>query len=250
MPILQWLDRDIHVRAADAVPYRLLEADPSLGAGDSAAPNMLIQGDNLEALKALLPYYAGRVKCIFIDPPYNTRSAVSIHYDDNVEHSQWLSIMFPRLQILRELLSEDGTIWITIDDNESHYLKVVMDEVFGRKNFINQVSVKMKLTAGASGGGEDKKLKKNIEYVLAYAKNYESGFGKFNDVYEEESLFDLIDEMDANGQSWKYTSILLGMGIFVEERVIKDGSGDPINVKKYKGLQRTTVAAHESPHFV
>lgn len=242
MPILQWLDRDKHVKAAEAVPYRLLEADDAHSAGDAESLNMLIQGDNLDALKALLPYYAGRVKCIFIDPPYNTQSAVSIHYDDNVEHSQWLSIMFPRLQILRELLSEDGTIWITIDDNESHYLKVVMDEVFGRKNFINQVSVKMKLTAGASGGGEDKKLKKNIEYVLAYAKNYESGFGKFNDVYEEESLFDLIDEMEANGQSWKYTSVLLGMGMFVEERVVKDGSGDPINVKKYKGIQRTTVA--------
>lgn len=133
------------------MPYRLLEADDAHSVGDADSLNMLIQGDNLDALKALLPYYAGRVRCIFIDPPYNTQSAVSIHYDDNVEHSQWLSIMFPRLQILRELLSEDGTIWITIDDNEAHYLKVVMDEVFGRKNFINQVSVKTKLTAGASG---------------------------------------------------------------------------------------------------
>jgi len=97
--------------------------------------NLLIQGDNLEALKALLPLYRGQVKCIFIDPPYNTKSAFE-HYDDNLEHAQWLSMMLPRLQLLRELLSEDGSIWVTIDDNEGHYLKVLMDEVFGRGNFI------------------------------------------------------------------------------------------------------------------
>jgi adenine-specific DNA-methyltransferase len=96
---------------------------------------MLIQGDNLDALKALLPFYAGRVKCIYIDPPYNTRSAFE-HYDDNLEHTQWLSMMWPRLELLRELLAEDGSIWVSIDDNEGHYLKVVMDEVFGRGRFL------------------------------------------------------------------------------------------------------------------
>jgi adenine-specific DNA-methyltransferase len=135
MPILDWLDRDKDVKVADGVPYRLLEAVPELSHGDATSPNMLIQGDNLEALKALLPYYAGKVKCIFIDPPYNTRSAFE-HYDDNLEHSQWLSMMYPRLELLRELLSEDGSIWVTIDDNEAHYLKVIMDEIFGRKNFV------------------------------------------------------------------------------------------------------------------
>jgi adenine-specific DNA-methyltransferase len=101
---------------------------------------MLIQGDNLDALKSLLPYYAGKVKCIFIDPPYNTKSAVSIHYDDNLEHSQWLSIIYPRIQLLREFLSEDGSIWVTIDDNEAHYLKIIMDEIFGRKNFLCDIA--------------------------------------------------------------------------------------------------------------
>jgi len=96
---------------------------------------MLIQGDNLQALKALLPLYAGKVKCIYIDPPYNTRSAFT-HYDDNLEHSLWLSLMYPRLELLRELLTEDGSIWVSIDDNEAHYLKVMMDEIFGRKNFV------------------------------------------------------------------------------------------------------------------
>jgi adenine-specific DNA-methyltransferase len=99
---------------------------------------LLIQGDNLEALKARLPFYRGQVKCIFIDPPYNTKSAFE-HYDDNLEHSQWLSMMLPRLQLLRELLREDGSIWVTIDDNEGHYLKVLMDEAFGRRNFVANV---------------------------------------------------------------------------------------------------------------
>lgn len=95
--------------------------------GDPANANSLIHGDNLDALKALLPFHRGRVKCIFIDPPYNTRSAFE-HYDDNLEHAQWLTMMLPRLQLLRDLLSADGSIWVTIDDNEGHYLKVLMDE--------------------------------------------------------------------------------------------------------------------------
>ena len=135
MPILHWLDRDKHTTTAEAVPYRLLEADDAHSAGDPETPNMLIHGDNLEALKALLPYYAGRVKCIYIDPPYNTKTAFE-HYDDNLEHSQWLAMIYPRLALLRELLSEDGSIWISIDDNEAHYLKMIADEVFGRSKFI------------------------------------------------------------------------------------------------------------------
>lgn len=135
MPILQWLDRNKNVKAAETVPYRLLEADDTHSGGDLESPNMLIQGDNLEALKALLPYYAGRVNCIFIDPPYNTRSAFE-HYDDNLEHSQWLAMMFPRLSLLSELLTDEGSIWVTLDDLEAHYMKVIMDEVFGRTNFI------------------------------------------------------------------------------------------------------------------
>lgn len=135
MPILTWLTRDEDLTAARRAPYRLLQEDPALGGGDADTGNMLIQGDNLEALKALLPFYAGRVKCIYIDPPYNTRSAFE-HYDDNLEHSRWLAMMWPRLELLRELLAEDGSIWVSIDDNEGHYLKVIMDEVFGRSNFV------------------------------------------------------------------------------------------------------------------
>ena len=166
MPTLDWLNRAQAFTTAARVPYRLLEevsvhaaAAPDAAATPPALPaqadlletdaasatrpgatsgNLLIQGDNLEAIKALLPFYRGQVKCIFIDPPYNTRSAFE-HYDDNLEHAQWLSMMLPRLQLLRELLSEDGSIWVTIDDNEGHYLKVLMDEVFGRGNFVANV---------------------------------------------------------------------------------------------------------------
>jgi adenine-specific DNA-methyltransferase len=165
MPTLRWLTRDQDVRAAEKVPYRLLEEVPELGYGDRDTGNMLIQGDNLDALKSLLPFYAGQVKCIYIDPPYNTRSAISDHYDDNLEHSQWLAMMFPRLELLRELLAEDGSIWLSIDDREAHYLKVILDEVFGRRNLVNHVAAKMKLGAGASGGGEDKRLRKYMQRI-------------------------------------------------------------------------------------
>ena len=100
--------------------------------------NILIKGDNLLALKSLEAEFAGKVKCIYIDPPYNTGSAFT-HYDDGIEHSLWLSLIRDRLEILRKLLSEDGSIWISIDDTESHYLKVLCDELFGRANFITNI---------------------------------------------------------------------------------------------------------------
>ncbi|MDP1830969.1 MAG: site-specific DNA-methyltransferase [Geothrix sp.] len=135
------------------------------GGGNS---NLLIQGDNLEALKALLPFYAGQVKCIFIDPPYNTGSAFE-HYDDNLEHSTWLNLMYPRLELLRELLHEDGSIWVTIDDNEAHYLKVVMDEVFGRNNFVANVFWQKTPTR------ENRTDVSTVhDHVLLYARNRET----------------------------------------------------------------------------
>jgi len=140
MPTLTWTGKEDALRAASLVPFRLLEPHTAAKGGivgdpKTAQDNLLIQGDNLEALKALLPYYAGRVKCIYIDPPYNTGSAFE-HYDDNLEHSTWLSMMYPRLELLRELLSEEGSIWINLDDNEAHYAKILLDEVFGRYGFV------------------------------------------------------------------------------------------------------------------
>ena len=132
--------------------------------------NRLIYGDNLLALKALEQEFTGKVKCVFIDPPYNTGQALK-YYDDGLEHSIWLSLMKERFEILHRLLRTDGVFFCQLNDDEAAYCKVLLDEIFGRNNFINQVSVKMKQTAGASGGGEDKRLKKNIEYILIYARD-------------------------------------------------------------------------------
>ena len=168
MPILNWLGRDEALKTAAKTPYRLLEEVSELGYGDKSTDNMIIQGDNLEALKALLPFYAGQVKCIYIDPPYNTGSAFE-HYDDNLEHSTWLSMMEPRLELLREFLREDGSIWISIDDDEQAYLKVLCDEVFGRKNFVNNVIWQKKF----SPQNDAKWFSDNHDFIMVYAKNKE-----------------------------------------------------------------------------
>ena len=138
MPTLNWLTRKDDIARAERVPYCALESAGAKVFGNPTAGNLLIQGDNLFALKSLVPHYAGRVKCIFIDPPYNTRKDFA-HYADNLEHSQWLEMIYPRLELLRELLSADGSIWTIIDDDEGHYLKVIMDEIFGRRNFVANV---------------------------------------------------------------------------------------------------------------
>lgn len=130
---------------------------------------MIIHGDNLLALKALEQEYAGKVKCIYIDPPYNTGSAFE-HYDDNLEHSTWLSLMKPRLEILKNLLNDDGSIWISIDDDEGHYLKVMCDEIFGRINFINTVIWEKKY----SPQNDAKWLSDSHDFILVYAKNKQS----------------------------------------------------------------------------
>ena len=139
MPILQWLTRGEDIRAASRILYHLLEEGHDLSAGDLDTDNMLIQGDNLKALKALLPFYSSRVKCIYIDPPYNTGAAFD-QYDDNLEHSQWLGMMWPRLELLRDLLADDGSIWVQLDDNEPHHARVILDEILGRKNFVADVT--------------------------------------------------------------------------------------------------------------
>ena len=122
---------------------RILVENKEKSYGNQDTENMLIHGDNLLALKALENKYANQVKCIYINPPYNTGSAFD-NYDDNLEHSIWLNLMNERLKILRTLLSNDGIIFIQIDDNEQAYLKVLCDEIFGRNNYLNTISVKMK----------------------------------------------------------------------------------------------------------
>jgi len=166
MPTLNWLDRNKTLNTTPKVPCRVLRVDAGLSCGEADSGNMLIQGDNLHALKALLPTFRGAVKCVFIDPPYNTKSAFE-HYSDSLEHSKWLDMMVPRLELLRELLAEDGSIWVTIDDHEAHYLKVVMDEIFGRANFVANGIWQKKF----SPQNDAKLVDANHDHLLMFAKD-------------------------------------------------------------------------------
>lgn len=221
------------------VEPRILLEDVSNSYGDPSSENMLIHGDNLIALQALQQDFAGRVKCIYIDPPYNTGNAFD-YYDDGVEHSIWLNLMRQRLVLLRELLSEEGPIWIQIDDEEQAYLKVLCDEIFGRVNFVNMISVNMKNIAGASGGGEDKRIKKNCEYILIYAKDYYR-LDMFKGAYDYEEIGALVERYREEGISWKYSSALVNPGekIYVGSTV--DGTGDEIKIFKRVGFEIKSV---------
>ena len=151
-----------------AVEPRILLHDPSKDYGDPNTENMLIHGDNLLALKALEQQYAGQVKCIYIDPPYNIGAAFE-HYDDNLEHSLWLSLVRPRMSILWNLLhSTDGSIWISIDDREQAYMRILCDEVFGRSNFVAQIVWQKRYSR------ENRESIGDVhEYIMVYAKNKE-----------------------------------------------------------------------------
>lgn len=168
MPLLDWVNRNQAEETADNIPYHLLKFEEAYGDATNAKDNLVIQGDNLQALKALLPLYGGQIKCVFIDPPYNTQSAFE-HYDDKLEHSNWLSMIYPRLALLKQLLAEDGSIWITLDDSESHYAKVICDEIFGRKNFIANSIWQKKYTIS----NDAKWLSDSHDHLLIYAKNKE-----------------------------------------------------------------------------
>lgn len=148
---------------------RILVEDKSKSYGDPDSENMLIHGDNLIALKALEQDYAGRIKCVYIDPPYNI-DAAGVPYVDNIEHSLWLSIMKSRLQCLYELLTEGGFLFVQIDDEEYPYLAVLIDEVFGRSNRVNTIAVKMSEPTGVKMSHVDKRLPKLKEYILVYKK--------------------------------------------------------------------------------
>lgn len=165
MPILSWEGKSKAISVARSVPYRLLETDDTLSYGNHKNDNLIIQGDNLATLKALLPYYKGTVKCIYADPPYNTGSAFE-HYDDNVEHSTWLSLMYPRLELMKELMAEDGSIWISIDDREYANLKLICDEIFGYDCFISNISWQRTY----STRNDSKGIVNEVEHILVYSK--------------------------------------------------------------------------------
>lgn len=189
MPVLDWIGKKAVVNHHREVPYRLLHCDKSQSVGDPEAGNLLVQGDNLEALKALLPYYAGKVKCIYIDPPYNTGNETWI-YNDNVSspeiklwlgsvvgkeaedlsrHDKWLCMMYPRVRLLKEFLSPQGMIFVSIDDNEVHSLRYLMDEIFGKNNFVVNI-IWQKMDSPSSNVGE--RIFSNYhDHTLVYASN-------------------------------------------------------------------------------
>jgi site-specific DNA-methyltransferase (adenine-specific)/adenine-specific DNA-methyltransferase len=185
MPTLHWIGKQAVINHHKEVPFRLFHCDPALSVGEPDG-NLLIEGDNLEALKALLPYYAGQVKCIYIDPPYNTGNENWV-YNDNVNsphirawlgkvvggegedlarHDKWLCMMYPRLALLRELLRENGVIFVSIDDTEVAHLRCVMDEIFGEENFVANVVWQKK----QSPQNDAINLSDMHDHILVYAK--------------------------------------------------------------------------------
>ena len=186
MPTLEWIGKKAVLNHHREVPYHLLRCEERLSAGDPGSGNLLVQGDNLLALKALLPYYAGQVKCIYIDPPYNTGNENWVYNDavnspemrawlgkvvggeaeDLSRHDKWLCMMYPRLTLLREFLREDGAIFISIDDNEVANLRLLMDEVFGRQNFVCSFIWEKKHTRA----NDARYVSDNHDFILLYAK--------------------------------------------------------------------------------
>jgi adenine-specific DNA-methyltransferase len=187
MPTLNWIGKEAVVNHHQQVPFHLLKDVPDLACGDPGSGNLIVQGDNLVALKALLPYYAGQVKCIYIDPPYNTGNE-GWAYNDNVNspvirewlgkvvgkegetldrHDRWLCMMYPRLTLLRQFLQEDGAIFISLDDNEVQALRYVLDEIFGATNFITTV-IWQKVFAPKNTA---RHFSEDHDYVVVYARN-------------------------------------------------------------------------------
>lgn len=233
------------------------------------AENLFIQGDNLEVLKLLQKSYYGKIKCIFIDPPYNTGS--DFIYPDNYTeslstylafaglvdnegkkfstnvmadgrfHTKWLNMMFPRLYLARNLLTDDGCICVMISDVEYANLRSLMNDIFGEENYINTINVLTKVAAGASGGGEDKRLKKNIEYLLVYSKNANE-FTTLTHLYSGEPIAKVIRGMKENGESWKYTRILKNYNDRELVGETKDGSGEVIKVFRHKNYEMVSIS--------
>src|SRR3989338_6088613 len=185
MPTLNWIGKEAVVNHDKEVPFRLLKKVKAHSVGENSQ-NLIIHGDNLEALKALMPYYHGKIKCIYIDPPYNTGNEKWVYNDkvnspkikkwlgkvvggeaeDLCRHDKWLCMMYPRLKLLRELLSEDGIIFISIDDNEQHRLRMLMDEIFGEENFITNIIWQKKY----SPQNDAKYFSDMHDFLVVYAK--------------------------------------------------------------------------------
>jgi len=191
MATLNWIGKQAVVNHDKDVPFKLLKKIKSASVGDNSQ-NLILHGDNLEALKALMPYYTGKVDCIYIDPPYNTGNEKWVYNDkvnspkikkwlgkvvgkeneDLTRHDKWLCMMYPRLSLLRDLMSDEGALFVSIDDDEGQYLKVLLDEIFGRENFLTTIVWQKKHTSA----NDARFFSDNHDYILVFVKDV----NKFN----------------------------------------------------------------------
>ncbi len=216
MPRLDWIGRKAVENHHRQVPFHLLKEVPELSVGDPGSGNLLVEGDNLLALKALLPYYAGQVKCIYIDPPYNTGNEKWV-YNDNVNspemlewlgkavgkeaedlsrHDKWLCMMYTRLQLLRTFLTEDGIVFVSIDNNEVHHLRVLFDDVFGTRNFVSCIAN----INNPKGRSDDKHIPTAHEYILVYKKSSDPALYGWK---PEEKILKRYNKMDTDGKPYR-----------------------------------------------
>lgn len=217
MPTLNWIGKEAVVNHHHQVPFHLLKDVPELACGEPGDGNLIVQGDNLVALKALLPYYAGQVKCIYIDPPYNTGNegwvyndntnspvirdwlgkAVGKEAEDLSRHDKWLCMMYPRLALLRQFLREDGAIFISLDDNEIAPLRLVMDEIFGSDNFCAQITVQ----CNPKGRVLAQEFAKTHEYILVYVRT--ARMALFEVAKSLDDILSDYDEVDSSGRRFR-----------------------------------------------
>ena len=245
---LVWEEHTEHVDEllTENIPIFTEDTDRKITAIADSPYNFILEGDNLQSLYLLEKTHRGGIDLIYIDPPYNTGSKDFI-YDDNYvdeqdsyRHSKWLSFMRERLIKARNLLSPRGVIFIQISDIELANLKCLCDEIFEEGNFLNILSVNMKNIAGASGGGEDKRFKKNCEFILVYAREY-TMMPLFNGPYVYTELSELIQKYIDEGRSWKYTTVLVNPGEKEYLGSTVDGNGDEIKVFIRKNVSTMSI---------
>jgi len=214
---LTWIGKNNSEYDIANIEPRILAERKDLSYGEPNSENMIIHGDNLLALKALLPEYEGKIKCIYIDPPYNTGNAFE-HYDDAVEHSTWLSLMRPRLELLRMLLSEDGAIFVQIDDSEQAYLKVLLDEIYGRYNYETTFYVQVRYAGKTLA--EKNNYQKLVEQVVCYRKS------KYMPNKEKEKY-------SIDGFCWKITVKQPSKTVELKGRQVEIYTEEQYEIKKY-----------------
>lgn len=238
---LVWEEHEerVDVEMLTKVPVFTEVANRELVSDEELPYNFLLEGDNLHCLKLLEKTHKGKIDLIYIDPPYNTKEKDFIYddtyigEDDTFRHSKWLSFMNERLCLARALLSDRGAIFIQINDIEVAQLKMLCDDIFGEDNFLNIISVNMKNIAGASGGGEDKRFKKNCEYILVYTKNY-SLLPLFNGAYVYTEMYNVVEQYKKQGKNWHYTSVLFDCGDKEYIGSTVDGDGNEIKIYSRK----------------